>query len=351
MSDETRSVRPGEELPAAELAGFLARELGLAGSLEVRQFPGGHSNLTYAIRMGGRELVLRRPPVGSKVKTAHDMGREYRVLSKLAPVWSLAPRPVAMCEDLAVMGVPFYLMDRMIGVVFRRDPPPGVAADASTCGRLCQALVAALVDLHAIDAAAIGLGDFGNPEGYLERQVTGWAKRYQGSQTDDMPDMDAVARYLAANLPRSGAATIVHGDYKHDNVVVDPADPARIVGILDWEMSTLGDPLADLGTTLSYWVEAGDPPSVREYRFGPTSLPGSWTRAEIAARYGELSGRDTSHVVYYYVLGLFKGAVIGQQIYYRYRQGLTQDARFARLGELVGLTAARAAQAIDTGKL
>jgi aminoglycoside phosphotransferase (APT) family kinase protein len=355
MSDETRAPRPGEELPDATLAPYVRQAIGAAADapVAVRQFPGGHSNLTYLVTVGDTELVLRRPPFGSKVKSAHDMGREVRVLSALAPVFPLAPRPLAFCEDESVIGARFYLMERRRGTILRRDLPRGVTLDPAQARRLGEAFVDALAELHALSPAAVGLGDLGNPVGYVERQVTGWSKRYQAARTDDIPDMERVAGWLAANLPPGEpaevrrAATIVHNDFKYDNLVLAEDDLTRPIAILDWEMATVGDPLTDLGTALCYWVQADDPPDYAATRFVVTHLPGSLTRRELVARYAERTGRDVSRVAFYYALGLFKTAVVAQQIYYRYRQGLTQDPRFAAIGMGVVALAAQARRVID----
>jgi aminoglycoside phosphotransferase (APT) family kinase protein len=351
LEDRPAAIRAGEELDLARLEPYLASALGLAGPLAIEQFPGGHSNLTYLARMGGRELVLRRPPFGSKVKTAHDMGREFRLLSKLAPAWPLAPRPVLHCEDESILGAPFYLMERLRGVILRKQPPPGLATDGSTVRALCERFIDTLVALHGLDFGALGLDDFGKPDGYLARQVSGWTRRYQDARTDDVPDMESLARWLADHLPASPAPSIIHNDFKYDNLVLDPADPTRIVGILDWEMATIGDPLADLGTSLSYWIEASDPPAAQALRFGPTTLAGSYTRRELAARYAAATGRDTSGLLYYYVFGLFKNAVVVQQIFARYQKGLTRDPRFAGLIDMVRIAAAQGVHALAAGRL
>jgi aminoglycoside phosphotransferase (APT) family kinase protein len=351
---ETRPPRPGEELDAAKLAAFLREQVPDldVSSIEIEQFPGGHSNLTYLVRLaGGREFVLRRPPVGSKVKAAHDMGREYRVLSRLSAAWSKAPRPLVECQDESVLGCRFYLMERLRGVILRRDPPAGVTLDSATMRRLGCTLVDGLVELHAIDYKAIGLADLGRPDGYMERQVRGWTERYAGSQTDDIPVVTRVAEWLAAHMPPSGPGALIHNDFKFDNVVLDPHDITRLIGVLDWEMSTLGDPLSDLGTTLAYWVEAGDPEPLKSMRFGPSVLPGAMSRAEFAARYAERSGRRVDDIVFYYAFGLFKTAVVLQQIYYRWKQGLTTDSRFAPLIHAVSLLCDRASSAIEKGAL
>src|SRR4051812_47483883 len=288
VPDAPRAVRTGEELDLAALGAWLDRELGAGGAIAIEQFPGGHSNLTYLVRHGDREYVLRRPPFGSKVKTAHDMGREFTVLSKLSAVYSRAPRPFAYEQTGEVLGAPFYLMERRRGFVLRKEVPEMLTTDLARARHICEELVDALVDLHAVDFAAAGLGDFGKPVGYIERQVRGWAERYTGSQTDDIPAMTEVAAWLGAHRPADGAPALIHNDFKLDNVIFDPS-LERITGLLDWEMSTVGDPLMDLGTSLSYWAQADDAPAMRALPFGPTATPGMWTRADVARRYLERS--------------------------------------------------------------
>jgi aminoglycoside phosphotransferase (APT) family kinase protein len=335
--------RAGEELDGERLREYLRRTVGLSGPLRVEQFPGGHSNLTYLVTVGGRELVLRRPPFGSTVRAAHDMGREFRVVAALGPVFPKVPWGVAFCDDTSVLGAPFFLMERVRGVVLRSAVPKDMALPPETVSRLCAALVDTLVDLHGVDYAAAGLADLGQPAGYALRQVTGWAKRYKDAQTDDVGDMDGVAGWLAGHVPPSGAPSLLHNDYKHDNLVLDPQDPSRIHAVLDWEMSTAGDPLMDLGTTLAYWVEEGDSDELKAIAFGPTRLPGSYTRRQLVDRYAERSGRAVHDLDFYYCFGLFKIAAIVQQIYYRFRRGLTRDPRFARLGSAVKVLAGQAA--------
>ena len=339
-SDEPREVRAGEELDIEKLAAWLG------GPVEVLQFPGGHSNLTYLVKHAGNEYVLRRPPFGSKVKSAHDMGREYTVLSKLAPVYGRAPAVYRYEPTGEVLGAPFYLMERRRGVILRKDLPAELAGDLPRVRRVCELLVDALVDLHAVDYVAAGLGDFGKPQGYIERQVTGWTERYAKSQTDDIPAVTEVAAWLAAHLPPDGAPSLIHNDFKFDNVIFDPSLES-ITGVLDWEMTTIGDPLMDLGTALSYWAQASDPPAYHALPFGPTARPGMMTRQEVADRYFERSGRRASSLVFYYAFGLLKTAVIAQQIYYRYAKGLTQDARFAQMIFGVRLLGEQARHAIE----
>lgn len=353
VTDEPRPVRAGEELDLVTLAAFLERELGVTGAprtLRVEQFPGGHSNLTYCVRHGDHEYVLRRPPFGSKVKSAHDMGREVTVLSKLAAVYDRAPRVIAYEATGDVLGAPFYLMERRRGVILRKDLPADLAADHARVHRVCEILIDALVDLHAVDYTAAGLGDFGKPAGYIERQVTGWTERYAGSQTDDLPAVTEVAAWLASHRPVDGAPSLIHNDFKFDNVIFD-AGLERITGVLDWEMTTIGDPLMDLGTSLSYWAQASDPPAYHQLPFGPTARPGMMTREQVARRYLERSGRKTDDIVFYYAFGLLKTAVIAQQIYYRYAKGLTKDPRFATIVFAVRLLAEQARSSIENNAI
>jgi len=347
--DAPKQIRPGEELDAGKLAAFLEAQFG-PGAVSVEQFPGGHSNLTYLVRHGDHEYVLRRPPFGSKVKSAHDMGREFTVLTRLAPVYDRAPRPFAYEATGEVLGAPFYLMERRRGVILRKVLPDGLAGDHAKIRRICEQLVDALVELHAVDYAAAGLGEFGKPVGYIERQVTGWTKRYVDAQTDELPALTESAAWLAAHLPAEGAPALIHNDFKFDNVIFDP-ELERITGVLDWEMATVGDPLMDLGTSLSYWAEATDPPALHHLPFGPTAAPGMMTRKELAAYYLARSGRHADDLVFYYAFGLIKTAVVLQQIYYRWRQGTTTDPRFAQLIYGVRMLAEQARTAIDRGSI
>ena len=350
--DDTIPVRPGEELPVARLEDYLRSHLtGAQGPLTVRQFAGGHSNLTYLLQLGDAEFVLRRAPFGNTVKSAHDMAREYRVLSKLWPVYPPAPRPFLFCEDPVVMDAPFYVVERRRGVILRKQIPPGLTIDPPTARRLSTSLIDALADLHALDYNAAGLGDLGKPEGYVARQVSGWVERYAKSQTGDLPAMDRTARWLVGHLPSDSAPALIHNDFKYDNLVLDPDDLTRIAAVLDWEMATVGDPLMDLGTTLGYWVEAGDPPALRLAATGPTDLPGSLTRRELVDHYAERTGRDVAGIHFYYVFGLYKIAVIVQQIYARYVRGHIRDPRFARLDGLVNVLAEQADRSVGTGRL
>jgi aminoglycoside phosphotransferase (APT) family kinase protein len=317
------------------------------GPLSVQQFPHGHSNLTYLLRMGAAEWVLRRPPFGNQVKTAHDMGREYRVLSKLCEVYPAAPRPLVYCEDESILGAPFYVMERRRGIVLRKTCPAELTIGPDTAQRLGSALVDNLARLHALDHRSIGLGDLGKPEGYVARQVLGWTNRYAQARTDDVPAMERVASWLAEHMPTESGAAVVHNDYKYDNLVLDPEGLTHIVAVLDWEMATVGDPLMDLGTTLGYWVEASDPPPMQHAAMGPTTLPGSLTRRELVERYIAQTGRHVPNAPFYYCFGLFKIAVIIQQIYARYVRGHTRDTRFSHLNDLVTVLSQQAERALE----
>ncbi|MCZ8131087.1 MAG: phosphotransferase family protein [Steroidobacteraceae bacterium] len=341
-TDASRPVRAGEELDVAKLEAWLGTVLPDAtGPLRVRQFPSGFSNLTYALELGGREFVLRRPPFGARIKSAHDMGREFRVLSALHPVYGKVPRPLAYCTDEAVLGAPFYVMERVQGVVPRADTLARLAPDAATMRRMGFALVDALAELHAFDYRAAGLADFGRPEGYVRRQVEGWSERYVRAATDEIPEMDAAARWLAANLPAESGAALIHNDFKYDNLVVDPADPARIVAVLDWEMATLGDPAMEVGGSLAYLLEPGDPPELQAL------VPwraGMITRAEFLERYEQVSGRALRDAAFYRCYGHFRLGVVAQQIYRRWRDGHSKDPRF---GALLAVARACARQAVS----
>jgi len=350
--DRAGAVRAGEELDVAAVDRWIRQRLPeLSGAPEVRQFSGGASNWTYLLRYDGADLVLRRPPAGTKAKSAHDMGREYRILSALAPVYPKAPRPLASCEDASVLGAPFYLMERVRGVILRG----GTAADALTTAErraVSEALVDALAELHALDHRRPGLAALGHGEGYVERQVKGWTARYQAARTGEVAAMERVAPWLAAHLPPAGDLALIHNDFKHDNVVLDPERLERVVAVLDWEMATIGDPLMDLGTTLAYWVDPDDPPALRAAGFvDVTSQPGSLRRREVAERYARATGRDLSRLPFYYAFGLFKVAVIAQQIYARFREGHTRDPRFAHLDGAVAACAAAAARVAETGRI
>ncbi len=347
--DAPTSVRDGEELPADALRQWFAEEAPqLDGSITVEQFPSGHSNLTYLLRIDDDEYVLRRPPFGAeKIAKGHDMSREWTILSALKGHFPQIPSPIAYCEDADVIGAPFYVMERVRGVILRSANPAVEGLDEETMRGLSEAFVDTLVDIHSLDYEECGLADFGRPKGYVERQVHGWTKRYRRARTDDIPDMEATAKWLARKMPSEVGASVIHNDFKYDNFVLDPADLTRVRAVLDWEMATVGDPLMDLGTALAYWVEPDDPQVFHALDFGPTAKAGSFTRRQLVDRYCGATNRDPENILFYYVFGLFKVAVIGQQIYFRYTEGDTDDPRFAMLIHAVRALAERAQEAID----
>jgi aminoglycoside phosphotransferase (APT) family kinase protein len=332
LTDKPANTRIGEELNVEKLEPYLRATFPTEfGPLQVQQYPSGHSNLTYAVRLGERDLVLRRPPFGSKVKSAHDMSREFRVLAKLHAVYPPAPEVLAFCDDADILGAPFYLMQPIHGVILRKNLPPEINLSPEKARRLNESLVDNLVALHHVDYAKAGLGDLGKPEGYLARQVRGWIDRYHNSGTHDHPEVEKIAGWLERNMPEAQSAALIHNDYKFDNVVLDAADITQIKGVLDWEMATLGDPLTDLGTTLAYWANQNDSEDLKQNLSDVTTQTGSMSREEVAQYYAKSTNADLEHIAFYLAFARFKLAVIVQQIFYRYHQGLTRDARFAGL--------------------
>ncbi len=335
---ETIDVRSDERFDEARVAEYLRDKLPDGDKpLEVRQFGGGHANLTYLLRYGEgdavREYVLRRPPLGPVAPGSHDMVREYNALSKLWKGFPKAPRAFCLCEDDALIGAPFFVMERREGVVVRGVVPPefGSGKDPAANRALSEVVVDVLAEYHAVDPEPIGLGDIGRPEGFLERQVKGWAGRFERARTEEIAIAEEVRTWLLENRPESPAPTLLHNDWRLDNMAVAPDDPSRCVAVYDWDMCTLGDPLCDLGTVLGIWSDADDEIDVVSAM--PTHLPGFIGRNEAAERYGEKSGRDLSTLDYYIVFGAFKMAVVLQQIYFRFAKGQTQDQRFAGMAE------------------
>jgi aminoglycoside phosphotransferase (APT) family kinase protein len=350
--DRPTTMRPGEELPLSSLGPFLRRQFpDSTGPLVISQFPGGHSNLTFFVRLGSLEMVLRRPPFRSEVKTAHDMQREYSVLAKLHEFYPRAPKVVVYCDDESVLGARFYLMERIRGIILRRDPPPELPFSADEARRLSESFVDNLGCLHRMDYGSMGLRDLGKPEGYMGRQVSGWIERYHKSETEAIPEVRAVARWLQEHLPATSDTALIHNDYKYDNLVLDADDITRIIGVLDWEMCTIGDPLADLGTALAYWVEPKDSKELLTIRWGPTHHPGSLTRAQLVERYARVTGRDVSRISFYLTFARFKAAVIAQQIFHRYHRGFTGDLRFASMIEKARILMRSALESAESSTL
>lgn len=339
---DTAPIRPGEELDSDVLENYLRRNLSELmptppldnTPIQIEQFPGGHSNLTYLVRLGGLEFVLRRPPFGKVAPKAHDMPREYRLLAAINPLFPLAPCPYLLCEEPSIIGAPFYLMERREGLIIRQNLPKEIGDDLSLRRRVSEAMVDTLASLHSIDIFSSGLVALGKPAGFVSRQVQGWTERWHRAKTSEVPELDEVARWLAERIPTEPdthdglSATLLHNDFKLDNVILQRNDPTRVAGVLDWEMSTVGDPLIDVGLFLCYWAEKDDSETRRNFVSPVTTEPGWMTRAELIERYAERTGRDLSAIAFYETLALFKVAVAIQQIYVRYLKGQTHDERF-----------------------
>lgn len=331
LTDQTTQARQGEELDAGIIDQYLKAHLPqLTGTPKISQFPGGASNLTYLIEYPDQELVLRRPPFGRKAKSAHDMGREFRILNRLNHGFPYCPKAYLHCTDETVLGSEFYVMERVKGIILRSDIPAELNFTDQDTKDLCHSFIDKLVELHQVDYQGCGLADLGKAEGYVQRQISGWIDRYEKALTPDAPTWEPVKQWLLDKMPADhGKPGIVHNDYRFDNVILNPQNPKQIIGVLDWEMTTIGDPLMDLGNTLAYWVEAGDPPPVQLLRRQPSNAAGMLTRREFVDYYGEKSGIKIDNFDYYYIYGLFRLAGIVQQIYYRYYYGQTQDKRFS----------------------
>jgi aminoglycoside phosphotransferase (APT) family kinase protein len=340
MSDGN-PAKPVREEDAFDTAAVEAW-LGLGAIEEVRQFPGGASNLTYLLRLTDRELILRRPPSGQKAAGAHDMGREHRIQAALAPVFGYVPEMIGFCEDEALIGSPFYVMAKVDGIVPRRDLPPTMSTDdvSALCGNAWDVLA----ELHSVDVAAHPeLARLGRGDGYVGRQVAGWTGRFEKARTEDTGDWSGIEAWIVAHQPADVAQVLIHNDFRLDNLVVATDDPTRVVGVLDWEMATVGDPLMDLGGSMAYWVEAGDDEFFQMFRRQPSQAPGMWTRAEIVERYCSRMGYDVTpeQWLFYEVFGLYRLAVIAQQIWYRYFHGQTTNEQYAVFGPAVGYLESR----------
>ncbi|MBK7933647.1 MAG: phosphotransferase family protein [Acidobacteria bacterium] len=376
---ETKNVRKGEEIDIDSLRTYCKGQPNLLdGEIRVEQFPGGSSNLTYLIRLGRKEFVLRRPPFGNTVKSAHDMRREFDVLSKLSAVYEPAPRPLLYCEDQSVIGSEFYLMERRQGLIIRgkipgtlelgvppsggntagEEPPEGGTQNALSQAELletsqvfrfevCKSFIQNLADLHSLDLKDAKLETLGKPVGYNKRQVEGWTKRYFAARIDEVPEIENAIAWLNENIPAESGASLIHNDYKFDNIMLDPSDLTKVTAVLDWEMVTVGDPLMDLGTTLGYWISRDAPDGLLNMPFNPRVLMENITRQELVDMYAESQGRAVPDMLFYYVFGTFKIAVIAQQIYARFAKGFTSDARFATYNKFVASLGIIAASAIS----
>ena len=333
-NNPTAPVRSGEELDWQALDKHLKKVIpGLQGQPGISQFASGNSNLTYRLKYDNEDLVIRRPPFGTKAKSAHSMIREYRVMRALKPVYACVPDTLYYTDDESVIGSEFYVMRKVEGQVIKASIPDEWAFTAADTRRLCRRFWEKLIELHQVDYRSAGLKDFGKPEGYIQRQVLGWNGRYERVITPDVGEFGDVRHWLETNMPpESGHHAILHGDYRIDNVILDARDPTELRAVLDWEICALGEPLMDLGNALAYWIEPGDPTYLKALQMQPSTAEGMMTRSEILELYGESTGRDTSGILFYLVYGYFRNAVILQQIYYRFYHGQTKDERFRYFG-------------------
>ncbi len=349
MYIDTAAVRKGEELNLDTLRDYLRGKIeGADGSIGIEQFPGGHSEpLLYLLRIGDREYVLRRAPLGPVAPKAHDMVREARVLQAVHPHFRPAPEVYLISEDASILGAPFYLMERRRGIVLRDHIPPEISKHENYAARISRAFVDCLAELHSIDIEKHGLRSLGKPEGFVERQVKGWSERWQRARTEDNPMMDRVMAWLAETIPQSGTPALVHNDFKLDNVMIDEVTPDRIEAVLDWEMTTVGDPVSDLGLTLCYWCSTLVPGTSLQ---AVTTGPGWWSRDEFVAHYAAKTGRDLTNLPWFEIFGVFKLAVILQQIYFRYWRGQTTDERFSKFDERVRVLIEKASQMVEAAK-
>ncbi len=347
-------VRRGEEIPLTNLISFLA-DRGLVNDKKseplIRQYPGGYSNLTYWLKVEDKEYVLRRPPIGTEVKRGHDMGREYKVLSRLHQIFPKAPQAHLFSDDPAIIGAPFYLMDKMDGIILRVKEVKKRNIPARDFPTIAESWLDTFVELHQADYRSVGLEDLGRPQGYVDRQVRIWSEQYLKAATDEVPAVEKVMKWMAENQPEKYAFSLIHNDYKYDNIVFADATWQKVSAVLDWEMCTIGDPLMDLGTSLGYWVTPEDPELMKGGLPSPTIFKGNPSRTELVEAYEKKTGRPVDHLVFYYVYGLFKIAVIAQQIYYRYQRGLTKDERFAHLNQAAALLCTTAWQAIQKDRI
>ncbi len=351
--DTPDKVRNGEKLNINALEDYLCRNIPeIKPPIEVQQFRSGHSNLTYLIRSGEKEFILRMPPPGAhRIKKGHNMFREYRVQRDLYGKFNKVPRTYIYCNNPEIIGTEFYIMERVMGVILRTTNINKFNISEGTIRSMAENFIRTFVEIHNIDYKSIGLSDFGNPQGYVRRQIEGWAERYRNARTDDIPDIERTIVWLSERIPDETGACLIHNDFRYDNIVLNPDDLSKIKAILDWEMATIGDPLMDLGTTLGYWVDPDDPDEVQFMKVCPTTLPGNYTREQLVHRYAELSGRDVSNILYYFVYGLFKIAVIAQQIYYRFKLGYTKDERFGALIYAVQTLGRMAVLAIEKNRI
>ena len=349
--DNPTKIREDEVLDNNSLTNYLSNFLDIdKSSFELLQFPSGFSNLTYLIRSNNKEYILRKPPIGAKIKSGHDMSREYKVLSALDKNYTKSPTPIHYCDDVNIIGSDFYIMERIRGTVLRSNNFQKILTDKTKYEFIASEFVDTLVELHKLNIDKIGLTEFGRPEGYSSRQVQGWTKRYENSKTSDIPEINSVIKWLNENITESKYVSLIHNDFKYDNLVLD-SNNLSVMSVLDWEMCTTGDPFMDLGTSLAYWINKDDPDYMLEINLNITSNENNPKRGEILEMYSNRFGVQIENIVFYFVFGLFKIAVIVQQIYFRYKKGLTRDIRFKHLDQVVLSYARMAKKSIDKQKI
>lgn len=350
--NDTKPIRHGEELNEKNLAEFLRDKLNLkTDEIEISQFPSGNSNLTYCVKIGDEEYVLRRPPFGNQVKSAHDMSREFNVLDKLSKVYKPAPKPLIYSDDESIIGSEFYLMERRRGTIIRGKSPAELENSPELQRKLVETFIENLVALHALDYKKAGLENLGKPEGYTQRQTEGWTKRYFNAKTDKHFELEKAIEWLNENIPLDDAPSLVHNDYKFDNIMLAPDDLTKIVAVLDWEMTTVGSPLMDFGTTLGYWMPKDAPKEMFQLPANPAVLMKNFSHRDLADIYAEKSGKELKNLNFYYAFGVFKIAVICQQIYFRFVKGFTKDERFKNFNYFVNALGKIALNAIESDEM
>ena len=349
--DKATKIRQGEEINSSNLQEYLTKILSIKGNIEISQFPNGFSNLTYLIKIDKDEFVLRRPPHGAKIKTGHDMFREFNILSKLFPFFNKIPKVISYCEDVKVIGAPFYLMEKINGVIIRGNSKIINKLDKDSMGEIANNFINNFVELHSIDIHKSKLNEIGKIDGYNLRQIKGWIKRYNNSIVSECANLEKAAKWLLNNIPEESSASLIHNDYKYDNIVLNSKNINKIISVLDWEMSTIGDPLMDLGTTLGYWINHNDPDFMKKLNLNPSSVEGNPTRDQFVNQYALKAKININNLTFYYVYGLFKIAVIIQQIYFIYNNGLTKDIRVKNLNLWIEELGLIASQSIDKKKL
>lgn len=351
MIDQPKDVREEDKLDERTIAGFVRQHFSEAkGAMKLKQFRGGASNLTYQLDFENVSLILRTSPRGTKAKGAHDMSREFNVMQRLKPVYPYVPEMIALCKDESVIGREFYIMEKISGIIPRANLPEDLRLDSSQIKMLCTNVIDKLMELHQVDIYSSGLSELGKGAGYCQRQIDGWTERYKKAKTWNVPSCNYVMDYLKANIPALGKSCFIHNDFRFDNVVLDAENPLRVIGVLDWEMATIGDPLMDLGNSLAYWVQADDDVIARQTRRQPTHLKGMLSRQEVVEYYCSKMDFDPNDFTFYEVYGIFRLAVIMQQIYYRYHHKQTTNPAFKNFWFLVNYMNWRCKRSIAKGK-